>query len=273
MSSPVLLPLPVFDDGFSALLQKIENEKNVACASYKERCVRRRISVRLRATGIHTFPEYSQLLDHFPAEWEKLLAALTINVTRFFRDSSAFAALEAQVYPLLAATFSAPLLAWSAGCSHGQEPYSIAMGLAETFGVDRFRMDATDIDRESLHTAACGKYNDLASEDIPLARRERWVSGANNDTINTALRSRVTVFRHDLLVDEMPQQRYHLITCRNAIIYFSREAQSKLFNSFYNALVPGGFLMLGKVETLIGPAREKFQSLNVRERLFRRPLV
>ena len=271
MSLPMMLPTASGDDGYLELLQKIEMEKGIACASYKERCVRRRISVRLRATGISTFTTYSQLLDSSPAEWEKLLSALTINVTKFFRDTSAFSALESEVYPFLVESFAGPLQAWSAGCSHGHEPYSIAMGLAETVGVDRFRIDATDIDSESLQTAARGKYNDLAAEDISDLRRERWITGSNGDTINNALRSRVTVFRHDLLVDEIPQKRYHLIACRNAIIYFSRTAQAKLFDSLYHALVPGGFLMLGKVETLIGPAREKFQSLNVRERLFRRP--
>ncbi|MEP6781936.1 MAG: hypothetical protein ABJC26_18700, partial [Gemmatimonadaceae bacterium] len=74
MSQPMMLPPASVDDGFSELLQKIEQEKGVACASYKERCVRRRISVRLRATGIHAFPAYSQLLDSSPSEWEKLLS-------------------------------------------------------------------------------------------------------------------------------------------------------------------------------------------------------
>ena len=273
MALPLLLPPPILNDGFAELLQKIETEKSVACASYKERCIRRRLSVRLRATGIHSFTDYSRLLDRSPAEWEKLLAALTINVTKFFRDTAAFAALETQVYPLMRDAFSGSLQAWSAGCSHGHEAYSLAMGLAETFGCHRFRVDATDIDRESLITASFGRYNELALEAVPAARRERWISGINRDSVDIALRSRVTVYRHDLLVDATPQQQYHLITCRNAIIYFSREAQSKLFDNLYRALVPGGFLMLGKVETLVGPAREKFQSLNVRERIFRRPLA
>jgi chemotaxis methyl-accepting protein methylase len=74
-----------------------------------------------------------------------------------------------------------------------------------------------------------------------------------------------------LLRDEMPLGRYHLIACRNVIIYFSREAQQRLFTSLFHALVPGGLLVLGKVETLVGPAREMFATVNLRERLFQRP--
>ena len=270
MTAP-LLPLSNIDDEFSDLLKKIETEKSVACSSYKEHCVRRRISVRLRATGHHSFRTYARLLDQSPAEWEKLLAALTINVTRFFRDESAFMALEGQVYPLLREAFLKPLQVWSAGCSHGHEAYSVAMGLAECVGLNGFRIDATDIDCASLLAAAEGRYGAAGLDDIPAARRKRWLSDTDGETMHSGLRSRVTVARHDLLVDAIPERRYQLIICRNAIIYFCRDAQSKLFDNLFNALVPGGCLMIGKVETIVGPAREKFQVVNVRERLFRRP--
>ena len=259
------------DEGFLELLHKIETERFVACASYKERCVRRRISVRMRATGVHTFKDYSNVLDRTPHEWEKLLAALTINVTKFFRDPSAFATLEQVAYPLLRDTFAGPLQVWSAGCSHGHEPYSLAMGLAEVVGADRFRIEATDIDRESLATASAGRYTDLALDGVSSDRRQRWFSDEGSTTVAPSLRSRVRVLRHDLLRDVMPEERFHLITCRNVIIYFSRDAQATLFDQLHNSLIPGGLLMLGKVETLVGPARDKFQSLSLRERLFRRP--
>ena len=258
---------------FAHLLRKIERERAVPCLGYKDRCVRRRISVRMRANDVHTFTEYESLLDSKPAEWDKLLAALTINVTRFFRDTNAFAALESTAYPLLRETFSDTLEVWSAGCSHGQEPYSLAMGLADTVGLNRFRVEATDVDVESLAAARAGRYAESILADIAPARRERWVSAGDPGVINAELRARVHVLRHDLLRDEVAPQRFHLITCRNVIIYFSRESQAILFDQLFNALVPGGILMLGKVETLIGPARDKFESVNLRERLFRRPLA
>lgn len=266
--------LPTLNEGeqYAALLGKIERERAVPCSGYKDRCLRRRIGVRMRANGIHTFGEYSRLLDGAPAEWDKLLAALTINVTRFFRDGGAFAALESEAFPALSASFPGLLEVWSAGCSHGQEPYSLAMGLAEHVGVNRFRVEATDVDVLSLAEARGARYSDEVMADVPAARRERWVTADGQQTIVPELRSRVTVLRHDLLRDPIPETRYHLIVCRNVIIYFSREAQSALFDRLYHALVPGGVLMLGKVETLIGPSRELFDTLNMRERLFRRPL-
>lgn len=264
---------PVENDDFADLLRKIERERSVPCAGYKDRCLRRRIGVRMRANGVHTFSDYARLLDSAPSEWEKLLSALTINVTRFFRDDAVFAALETQAYPLLRDSFEGTLQVWSAGCSHGQEPYSLAMGLAESVGLDRFRIEATDVDAGSLTAARAGTYVDSIIEEIPLLRRARWVNAGASSTIKADLRSRVHVLRHDLLRDELPSQQYHLICCRNVIIYFSREAQATLFDRLYNALIPGGILVLGKVETLIGPARDKFDALNLRERLFRRPLA
>ncbi|MEO7996858.1 MAG: protein-glutamate O-methyltransferase CheR [Gemmatimonadaceae bacterium] len=264
---------PTESDDFAELLRKIERERLVPCAGYKDRCLRRRIGVRMRANSVHTFPEYGRLLDKAPAEWEKLLAALTINVTRFFRDDAVFTALETQAYPMLRDEFKGTLDVWSAGCSHGQEPYSLAMGLAETVGLNRFRIEATDVDIDSMAAARAGAYSELIISEISAARRARWVNPGEPATIKSELRSRVQVLRHDLLRDESPVQRYHLICCRNVIIYFSREAQATLFDRLYNALAPGGILVLGKVETLIGPARDKFDALNLRERLFRRPLA
>jgi chemotaxis methyl-accepting protein methylase len=259
-------------DEFANLLHKIERERSVPCLGYKDRCVRRRISVRMRANAVHTFAEYSDVLDSKPGEWDKLLAALTINVTRFFRDPAAFKALEEQAYPLLRAHFPGTLDVWSAGCSHGHEPYSLAMGLAEAVGLERFRIEATDIDADSLAAARDARYPASVLADVTEARRNKWISGEDPGQVSAELRARVNVVRHDLLRDSVAPQRFHLITCRNVIIYFSREAQASLFEQMYEALVPGGILMMGKVETLIGPAREKFSTLNLRERLFRRPL-
>lgn len=262
----------VESDTFTSLLQKIEREHRVPCSGYKDKCLRRRIGVRMRANSIHTVEEYSTLLDRSPLEWEKLLEALTINVTRFFRDTAAFDALEQTAYPWLQQTFAEPLQVWSAGCSHGQEAYSLAMGLAESVGLPGFRIDATDVDAASLAATRSARYSDLALPDIPDARRVRWLAPGPSGNMRDELRARVNVIRHDLLGDPVPEMGYHLITCRNVIIYFSRTAQSELFEKLYAALKPGGILMLGKVETLVGVARDRFEPLNLRERLFRRPL-
>ncbi|MEO7362115.1 MAG: protein-glutamate O-methyltransferase CheR [Gemmatimonadaceae bacterium] len=272
-SDTITMQVPDETDDFAELLRKIERERSVPCAGYKDRCLRRRVGVRMRATGMHTFPDYARLLDTASGEWEKLLAALTINVTRFFRDDAVFAALENQAYPLLRETFSGTLDVWSAGCSHGQEPYSLAMGLAETVGVERFRIEATDVDVGSMAATRAASYPELIAGEIPAERRARWMNPGDPAVVKSELRARVQVLRHDLLRDVMPVQRFHLICCRNVIIYFSREAQATLFDQLYNALMPGGILVLGKVETLIGPARDKFAALNLRERLFRRPLA
>lgn len=267
-------PIPVIDaEGWQELLRKIERERPMACGSYKDRCLRRRVGVRMRAMGVHTIADYTRVLDATPAEWDKLMAALTINVTRFFRDATAFDALESVGYPLLRERFPDGIRAWSAGCSHGQEAYSLAIGLGEAIGVDTVSVHATDIDAESLTAASRGVYAEHALADVPLERRRRWFSAAAPAQVRASLQRMVRVERHDLLRDAIPSQHYHLIACRNVIIYFSRDAQQQLFSALYDALVPGGLLVLGKVETLVGPSREQFKALNLRERLFQRPLA
>jgi len=115
---------PLFDDdGYAALAEKITRERGFGCASYKEKCVRRRIAVRMRARGVHTFEEYGRLLDRDRHEYDLLLDALTINVTKFFRNPETYAAIDREIVPELYARVEPQLRLWSAGCASGEEPY------------------------------------------------------------------------------------------------------------------------------------------------------
>src|SRR5690242_9924812 len=113
------------DPGFAALTAKIARERGFGCASYKEKCLRRRIAVRMRARGVHTYQDYSLVLDADGAEYDRLLDALTINVTKLFRNWETYSAVAEKVIPTLWER-EEPLSVWSAGCSSGEEPYSIA---------------------------------------------------------------------------------------------------------------------------------------------------
>ena len=118
---------------FLALTQKISRMRGVSCESYKDKCLKRRLAVRMRARGVHTYDDYSRLLDGDEREYEQLLDALTINVTKFYRNAETWHALR----PHLAAQWAARrghLRVWSAGCASGEEPYTIAVLLAEVAG-------------------------------------------------------------------------------------------------------------------------------------------
>jgi chemotaxis methyl-accepting protein methylase len=166
---------------------------------------------------------------------------------------------------------------WSAGCASGEEAYSLAILLhrhAVARG-DRHRLETasvlgTDIDRASLSTAEQGTYPESAFADTPAELRQAYFSPTAPYSVRPEIRKLVRFSHHDLLRDP-PEGRVHLITCRNVLIYFDRATQEALFQRFHDALVPGGYLVLGKVETLFGPARHRVVSVDARERIFQRP--
>ncbi|HET6763282.1 MAG TPA: protein-glutamate O-methyltransferase CheR [Longimicrobiaceae bacterium] len=266
------------DEALEKLKRKIERDRGFNCQFYKDKCLRRRIAVRMRARGRQTFDEYAQLLDREPHEYDVLLDTLTINVTKFFRNLETWTAVEEQVVPALFAMKTRELRVWSAGSSSGEEAHTVSIVLrdwAERHGrtaeLSRVRILGTDIDRKSLDTARKGQYADLSLQETPEAARKKWfLPGGPPFQIRPEAQRNVSFERRDL-ISEGPPPEQNLIFCRNVVIYFDREIQERLFQGFYDALVPGGFLVLGKVETLIGPARTLFRSLNNRERIFQRP--
>ena len=114
------------DAGFAALTAKIARDKGFGCASYKEKCLRRRIAVRMRARGVHTYADYAHVLDTDTLEYDRLIDALTINVTKLFRNFETYTAIAEQVVPALWERPIPQINVWSAGCSSGEEPYSLA---------------------------------------------------------------------------------------------------------------------------------------------------
>ena len=265
---------------FRALTEKITRARGVSCDAYKDRCLRRRIAVRMRARGVHSFSDYSRVLDSDGHEYDRLIDALTINVTKFFRNNEAWTALA----PYLAERWKArsgAVAVWSAGCASGEEPYTIAAALAETARttgqsdwLSRARVLATDIDRQSLERATAARYAAAAFSETPAEVLRRWIEPAAADGTRTpvaAVRGLVTVQRHDLTTGRPPGGPFDLVVCRNVVIYFDRGTQERLFQVFASALRPEGLLLLGKVETLLGPAREQLRMENPRERIYRRP--
>ncbi|HET7275671.1 MAG TPA: protein-glutamate O-methyltransferase CheR [Longimicrobiaceae bacterium] len=273
-----LHPLIEDDDQLDALKEKIQRERGFNCVHYKDKCLRRRIAVRMRARGQNTYGGYSALLDQDATEYEMLLDALTINVTKFFRNADTWKTISETLLPRLFNDRRALTRIWSAGCSSGEEPYSIAILLhrwAEENGrledLRHFRIIGTDIDRRSLESARRAEYLDLSLTETPDDVRERWFSPGSPFRLRSEARRYVSFLHHDLISDEA-ERDYSLIMCRNVIIYFDREIQEKLFQRFYDSLRPGGYLVLGKVETLLGRTRTLFQAVSNRERIFQKPV-
>ena len=169
---------------------------------------------------------------------------------------------------------SARINVWSAGCASGEEPYTLSMlfqEYAETHdqNIDKLRILGTDLDKEVLAAAARGVYSAFAMTDISDAQRERWFDSGQTFTVKPEGRRNVRFGELDLIKDPFPEKQ-HMICCRNVIIYFERSLQEELFVRFHQALVPGGFLVLGKVEAMFGKAATLFRPISNRHRVFRR---
>ncbi|MBA3889056.1 MAG: protein-glutamate O-methyltransferase CheR [Gemmatimonadaceae bacterium] len=264
--------------GFRLLTEKIARERRFGCASYKEKCLRRRIAVRMRARGVHAFADYAQLLDADAREYDRLIDALTINVTRLFRNREVYEVLERIVIPTVWSRPDGPLRVWSAGCSSGEEPYSLAVlfhlhasRLDEVARLSRLDVLGTDIDRVSLENAARGGFDAGDFAETPEVVRTAYFGAEPPFTVRDDVRRMVRFATVDLLHDPAPPGPHHLILCRNVLIYFDRDSQERLFSTFFDALAPGGFLVLGKVETLLGDARRRFTAVDARERIFQKP--
>ncbi|MFI5230289.1 MAG: CheR family methyltransferase [Gemmatimonadales bacterium] len=269
-------PPPPLGD-FLQLTRKIAADRGFGCASYKEKCLRRRIAVRMRARGVHTYEDYARILDADAVEYDQLLDALTINVTKLFRNWDVYAALSSRVVPALWHSDTPAIRVWSAGCASGEEPYSLAILFhrhAATSGmlpqIGRVRVLGTDIDRASLAAAARGEFEAADFAETPDDLRQRYFTAAPPYTVAAGIRSMVRFERRDLLADPEPAGPFEMIVCRNALIYFDRDTQERLFDRFHRALAPNGVLVLGKVETLLGEARSKFSPIDARERIFSR---
>lgn len=269
---------PGEEAAFADLTRKISREAGLSLDAYKDKCLRRRIAVRMRACGAHTYADYKAVLERSPAEYELLKDALTINVTRFYRNVETWNLLRDSLLGEICEAEGGQIRVWSAGCSSGEEPYTAAVLIADYFDrrgrpadLARLTVDATDIDRECLERAEAGRYQPAALADLPSALVSRYFEQDGSDfRVTERVRRRVLVRPLDLSTETPPRGHYHLILCRNVVIYFGRATQERVFLGFAEALAPGGILILGKVETLFGPARDRLTLLDPRERVYRR---
>ncbi|XDF33554.1 PAS domain S-box protein [Paracidovorax avenae] len=222
---------------------------------YKRATVVRRVGRRMQVNGIGTMSGYLDCLRTRPGEAGALLQDLLISVTNFFRDPVAFAALESHL-PLLfqGKTGADTLRVWVAGCATGEEAYSIAMLLAEyartldTAPV--LQIFATDLDDAAIRTAREGFYPAAIESDVSAERLRRFfVRERGGYRVRRELRESVLFAVHDLLRDS-PFSRLDLISCRNLLIYLTREAQLRVLDTFHFALLPGKLLFLGSAESV-----------------------
>jgi two-component system CheB/CheR fusion protein len=257
------------------IFQLLKRQSSINFSQYKPSTVARRIERRLGVNQLTTLEAYKLLLSESPREVQILSKELLIGVTRFFRDEEAFEKLnKAAINEILSkGNFNEPIRLWVAGCSSGEEAYSIAM-LVDEAQADhehkrQVKIFATDVDSEAIAEASAGVYSAEIVQDISAERLFRYFDQVDDKyTVSGALRKMVIFAQHNMIEDP-PFSNINLVSCRNALIYFQPTAQQKVFASFYFALQQSGFLFLGNSESL-GDMLHHFQTIDERNRLFQK---
>lgn len=245
-------------------------------SQYKPNTISRRIERRMAVHRIENLSGYLKYLQQTPAEVEELFRDILIGVTSFFRDPEAFKTLEEQVIPLLFAGkhAGAQVRVWSAGCSTGEEAYSLAILLAERQDAlkQSFKLQvfATDIDSRAIAAARVGRFPASTAADLSPERLARYFTSEAGGTlrIHKSIRD-ILIFSEQNVIKDPPFSKLDLICCRNLLIYLGSELQRKLIPLFHYALNPGGQLFLGTSET-VGEFGTLFSALDRKGKLYRR---
>lgn len=254
---------------FRTISQLLLSETGISLGENKVNLVYSRLAKRLRALGLKTFREYCDLIQSPNGETERgeMIAALTTNVTRFFREQHHFDHLKSEILPPLVAFAKkgGRVRVWSAACSSGQEPYSIAMTILSVMP-DAGRYDikvlATDIDPNMIAFGQEAIYPDSAVDSIPAALRSRWFlsNGSGAFKAGDELRGLVSFRRLNLIGSWPMTGRFHAIFCRNVVIYFDHDTQAKIWERMAPLLEPGGALYIGHSERVTGSAERLLKS-------------
>ncbi|MBV9823039.1 MAG: PAS domain-containing protein [Actinobacteria bacterium] len=264
---------PAEDPHFERLLHFLKESRSFDFTGYKRPSLMRRVHYRMRELGIDTFEEYQDVLQLNPDEFTALFNTILINVTSFFRDAEAWQALRDDLLPdILHASDSAPIRVWSAGCSAGQEAYSAAMLLHDLMGSEfreRVKIYATDVDEDALNHARQASYTERETRGLPDSYRERYFDLVGGRYVFTPDLRRSVIFGRNDLTRDAPISRIDLLLCRNTLMYFNAETQSRIVSRLAFALRPNGVLFLGKAEMLLNHT-SVFDPVDLKRRFFRR---
>lgn len=265
------------ENDLNKVLEYIRIERGIdLLSSYRSSFVLRRLRIRMREVKALSYPEYTAIIKNNPQEFNSFLDVLSINVTEFFRDWDVFSAFRNTVLPGIIKNKESKrekiIRVWSAGCASGQEPYSLAIILKEELAGKRdflTRITASDIDIQALEMARKAEYkiNDFKGIDNKILEKYFTLTYNECYKLNDEIRSMVSFQRFNL-IDKLPFHFMDVIFCRNVLIYFKREQQDLLFQKFNQALNQGGYLVIGKTETL--GDKDLFALVNSRQRIYQK---
>ena len=244
---------------FRVISARVYEFSGIRLPESKREMVYARLARRLRALRLSSFDDYLRFLELEPAEWEHCTNALTTNVTSFFREAHHFEILGA--HARTTANDAEPFRVWSAGCSSGEEPYTIAMTLAETMPDGNFEVLASDIDTQVLAHAHEGIYPLSSVSTLTPERQKRFFLRGTGRfegraRVRRELAAKVAFDRVNLMDRDWPiEGRFDAIFCRNVMIYFDKPTQRRLIERFWERMKPAGLFFAGHAESLLDNGR------------------
>lgn len=230
---------------------------------YKERQMKRRIESLIARKRFPGYKEFFKGMEQDKDLLHTFVSFLTINVSEFYRNPGQWEYLISSVIPMLVNEFGNKLKIWSAACSTGDEPYTLAMTFAKYLPLENIEILATDIDDEVLEFAKEGVYQERSIKGLPDEFKLKYTKKRSDGTyaINQEIKDRITFKKHNLLADPYPKDM-NLIVCRNVVIYFTDEAKDEIYKKFHQSLKNNGMLFIGSTEQIMHSKSVGFDNVN-----------
>ena len=245
---------------YEEFIKNIKRKTGIDLSLYKEAQMKRRLTSLYEKRGFSDFGEFFTGIEKDSNLYNEFLDRITINVSEFFRNSSRWEVLKKKIIPAL--PIDKKIKCWSAACSTGEEPYTLAIILKHYFGQLNYEIEATDIDVNAIKRAQEGIYPERSMKEISQElvgkyfRQEKGLFYLADE-----IKKSITFKKQDLLIDSFAVN-FDLIICRNVIIYFTDEAKQLLYTKFSNALKPGGILFVGSTEQIFNPSKYNLEAVD-----------
>jgi len=266
-------------DQLSRLDAILAREHNLSLSSYRDGCIRRRLSTRIKLLGLNSLSQYLDLLESNPEEARRLIDTLTISFTSFFRDPETFHLITEKIAPDIIKSSGrkdAQVKIWSAGCSTGEEAYSLAISFLqadpELAHQSRMRIWATDIDEEAIEQARQGLYPKDRLQNLDEELKHRYLAEESGGwRVKPSLKKLIDFRRENLLSPGFSGfEGMDMVICRNLLIYLENQEQSRMLGNFERSLRDQGYLIIGKTEFLPEPYRSRFEHISPSERIYKK---
>lgn len=249
------------NNDYQNFIDSIKKKTGIDLSLYKEAQMKRRLTSLREKKGYSDFQSFFSAMQKSHDLFEEFLDRMTINVSEFYRNPQRWEVLDKKIIPALLEE-KKPLKVWSAACSTGEEPYTLAIILSKHLPSSNVSVLATDLDKGILERAKIGFYTDRSMKDVPADVLEKcFIKDEMGFSIKDEFKKLVKFNQQNLLADRF-DTGYDLIVCRNVMIYFTEDAKNELYHKFCQALRPGGILFVGSTEQLFNPMKYGFEPID-----------